>query len=161
TDGPSFTIRSGIPMDGPVFAFTPNGIGTYVVTAIVVDKDGGATAVSRTLTVTAVAVQGADLAVGGTMGSDIITVGPGRQAGSFKVSVGSTTQDNLSLSGTVRVYGLDGGDQITISAAPAGGLIVDGQGGADKYTVNFGQLGGIVTVNNSDAANVDQLTFNG
>jgi uncharacterized delta-60 repeat protein len=75
----------------------------------------------------------------GTAGNDIITVGPGSQVGTVKVTVNDgTVYDNL-----------------------AGRVVIDGDSGSDTYTVNFGAPAVTVTIVDSGTDGSDTLTVNG
>jgi VCBS repeat-containing protein len=100
---------------------------------------------------------GADLpVVRGTAGAHTITISS--LGGQIQVVVNGTALPLFSATGQLFVYGGDGLDTITVNAAPAGGLVLDGQGGGDAYTVNLGGLAGAVTVSDTGAA-VDQDTL--
>lgn len=109
---------------------------------------------------------GLDPTAVGTAGDDNITIGPGTQAGTLKVTVvnvnGTTTTDNLASSATMLVEGGGGNDTFTVTAAPAASLILDGGSGSDTYNVTFGTLiAGNVVVTDSGVSGTDTLTANG
>src|SRR5262249_19673664 len=106
-------------------------------------------------------VEGYGLSVGGTAGNDAISIDAGTQAGTLKVTVNGVVTDNVTVNGQVFVAGLGGDDTISVSAALAGGLILDGQGGSDSYTVNFGHLAGTVQVIDDGAVGTDTVTVRG
>lgn len=74
-----------------------------------------------------------------TQGDDTITVGPGTQAGTVKVTINNTTAyDNLAV-----------------------GVSIDGLGGSDAYTVNLGSTGRNVNIADTGTDGTDTLTVNG
>ncbi len=79
--------------------------------------------------------------VSGTTGNDVITIDPGTQPGTIKVTV-----NNLSPSDNL-----------------AGPVTIDGLDGSDTYTVNFGSTLPTGTINIADAGTTgsDTLTVNG
>jgi uncharacterized delta-60 repeat protein len=72
--------------------------------------------------------------VTGTNGNDNITVDPGTQAGTFKITFNGTPFDNL-----------------------AGPVYIDGGNGSDSYTVNFGNWAGPVTITDRGTSGGDNL----
>lgn len=96
-----------------------------------------------------------------TAGNDTLAIDPGTQAGTMKITVNGVVSDNVLVRGVVFVAGLGGDDTITVTAAPVGGVILDGQDGSDTYTVNLGALAGAVAITDSGTSDTDALTVNG
>ncbi len=76
--------------------------------------------------------------VEGTGGDDTITVGPGTQLGTVKVTINGVMSDNLD-----------------------GPVFIDGLNGSDSYTVNLGAPAVTVTITDTGTGGNDTLTVNG
>ena len=59
------------------------------------------------------------------------------------------------------VEGGGGNDTFTVTAAPAGSLILEGQDGSDSYDISFGNLAGTVVVADDGTSGTDQFTARG
>ncbi|VTR92440.1 Probable aggregation factor core protein MAFp3, isoform C OS=Cyanothece sp. CCY0110 GN=CY0110_08276 PE=4 SV=1: PKD [Gemmata massiliana] len=125
--------------------------GTYTVAVTATDKDGGVSAaVTRTVTVSALAVQDGAFVIGGTTDADTITVSPGAGAGSYIVTMLSPRPSGSELTiATVnpRTNGYDvdltiGGSHIGVftitSPEPVSRLEIYAQAGDDTVTVAGG-----------------------
>src|SRR5262249_47142166 len=80
--------------------------GTYTVTLTVQDDDGGVHATSETVTIVAVALQDdpdepgmTALAVGGTLGDDVVTLTPVGSAGAIEVTINGVSQGVFTPTG--------------------------------------------------------------
>ncbi len=121
--------------------------GTYTVGLTATDKDGDSGFASTSITITVVALQGNELVVGGTTGSDVILFTPaagdrvrvlidGESQGTFEgvgrvVAFGQAGDDVLLVAGLdlpAELYGGDGNDLLT---AGHGNAILDGDDGND------------------------------
>jgi hypothetical protein len=94
--------------------------GSYMVQVTATDKDGGTSGpVTQTVTVQVVQMQGADLAVGGTTGTDSISISPANPAGDLAVTVNKVTYLTYLASGT------------PVALHPTGHILVYAQAGVN------------------------------
>lgn len=100
-------------------------------------------------------------AVRGTVNADSISVSPGSESGTLKLTINGLISDNVNTSDPLLVLGFGALDTFTITAALANGMVIDGGEGADVYDVSFGQLAGTVNVVDSGTAGSDRLTVRG
>lgn len=100
---------------------------------------------STTIVISTVAQQGDDLAVGGTIDSDAISLQAGADT-TVVVDVNGQIFGPFHVPGKIYGYGLDGSDKFDVFVTGSGGLEIDGQGGADTYAFYFGNLARTVTV---------------
>jgi Ca2+-binding RTX toxin-like protein len=116
---------------GPTFSFTPDGAGTYGVSVRAADKDGGASdPATQTVEVTAAALEGDDLVVGGTSGPDVIVFVPG-DSGGVVVVVNGVSQGTFAPTGRLLAFGGEGDDWIVVSRAIHLSAWLDGGPGND------------------------------
>jgi hypothetical protein len=113
----------GILSTGSTLRLVPMAAGTYTVTVTMIDRDGGATIVSRDVGVAA--AEGVSLrddplrlgqqmvVIGGTGGDDIIQVNPGGGAPEIKVTLNGA-QYTFSGAGRVLAFGHAGNDTIQV-----------------------------------------------
>ena len=69
---------------------------------------------SGTAQITNVAVQGANLAVGGTSGNDFIDIKPDLDAGDVEVLLNNQSLGTFHVPGQVLIFGSDGDDRLTV-----------------------------------------------
>jgi titin len=139
---------SGVNVDH-VFATT----GTYTMAVTATDKDSGTSAVaSRTVTITAVALQTdacdptkTALVVGGTTGNDAILFNPGSGPGDVQVIVNGVSQGTFSPTGRIIAYGQGGDDDIQVAGSLSLSAWLYGGDGNDRLQGGAGHdvlLGG-------------------
>jgi len=102
--------------------------GTYTVRVTATDKDNAVSAASTQQVLVQVAqMQGEDLAVGGTPGTDTITLTPANAAGDISVVVNKVSWGNFRLSpttGHILVYAQSGlNDMVRLVSSRIGGTI--------------------------------------
>lgn len=133
-DGTTFDTEA----TGANTSHTFDAADTYTVALKVTDDDGQSTIDTATVTITAAGIVNGDLVVGGTSGTDIITIGSGA-GGSTTVTTGGTTT-TYSPTGRIIVYGGDSADLIIVSSSVtrsteihggAGNDVIQGGGGSD------------------------------
>jgi uncharacterized delta-60 repeat protein len=150
-----------INADG-TFTYTPaadyTGLDSFTYQAS--DGVNGSNVSTVSLTVAPAVLQGNDLLVGGTTGNDTFVLSS-PAPGQVQVIRNGTPLGTFVVTGQVRVFGGAGDDNFTVTAAPAGGIVIDGQEGSDTYTVDFGDLAGAVMVQDGGSAVTDALTVNG
>jgi hypothetical protein len=118
------------------FSFTPTSPGTYPVTLTWTDKAGNTGSATQTVQVIGVVMQGGNLYIAGTNGSDIINVN-GANPANVIVSVNGKTTSGYNVSkGRVVIYTLDGNDFVNLS----GRVDAEVHLGSGKDTV-LGSLG--------------------
>ncbi|HUG91797.1 MAG TPA: hypothetical protein VML55_13245, partial [Planctomycetaceae bacterium] len=122
-------IGSGSGVD---FGLIPAVAGEYLLVYSVADDDGGQTTTSRALSVSSVAMQGGDLVVGGTTGNDVITFGPGDNAGDIEVIVNGSSLGVYQPTGRLVAFGQDGNDVIEVSGSIGLPAWLYGDGGNDS-----------------------------
>jgi Ca2+-binding RTX toxin-like protein len=100
---------------GSVWEHTFTGAGSFVIQVAAKDKDGGigATA-SHTVAISAIALQGDTLVIGGTDANDIILVHPGGGRDGIKVHLNGAVQTFTDVERVV-VFGQDGNDLIQVT----------------------------------------------
>lgn len=108
-DGPA----AGVPL-----AHAYAAAGTYTVRVTATDKDGGVSAVAtHTVTVSAARLAGGVLTIGGTAGTDRITLRPADRYGNVSVVVNGTTVGTFRPTARVVVYGGAGDDTVELLTA--------------------------------------------
>ncbi|MFO0937166.1 MAG: PKD domain-containing protein [Gemmataceae bacterium] len=116
---------------GSGFSFTPPAVGNYVVTYTVTDKDGGTKSTSQTLTVTATAIIGGVLYVGGTSQDDEIELS--RSGSNIRVEIENLTCTTYLMPAVgvtkVVVYALAGNDEVEVDECGWGTLPTEQYGG--------------------------------
>lgn len=132
---------TGVSRTGPTFSFIPTEAGTYVVTLILTDDDGGSGAVSRSIAVAAAtgAVLLPDpcnpgqtmLLVGGTNGDDKILVNPGGGAPEIKVKINHDQSTFVGVSRIV-IYANGGADDVQIAGGMGLPVMAFGGTGDDR-----------------------------
>ena len=138
-----------------------------VATGVAVQQDGKIIVVGYTLRPNgnynfAVArLEGVDPTAVGTAGDDSITIAPGTQSGTLKVTVNGVVTDNQPTNATMLIEGGGGNDTFTVTAAPAASLILAGQGGSDTYDISFSNLSGTVVVADDSDTGTNQLIARG
>lgn len=165
-DGTSSTatgMASGVPAS---HTFTASG--TYAVRAYATDKDGAeGAATTFTVTVTAVALQGTDLVVGGTTGADTISLRAANATDGVRVVIGGQDLGTYTPTGQIilfaqagndavsfqtlkvgkntyrvdqplQLFGGDGNDQLN-AANSGGAAVLSGEAGADTLTGGSGR----------------------
>jgi uncharacterized delta-60 repeat protein len=116
-DGTTSATVTG-PGSGVTFKKTYTTTGTFTPWAYITDKDGATSqgAAAATVSVVPAAVVGGTLYVGGTTGTDTITVTPANTSGGLTVvRNGTTLSGTFTPTGDVVVYGQAGNDSITIN----------------------------------------------
>ncbi|HET9218893.1 MAG TPA: PKD domain-containing protein, partial [Terriglobia bacterium] len=119
--------------------------GVYTVTLSIRDDDGGLTAVTKTVTVTAAALQvdpcdpnKTALVVGGTAADDTIHFSPGGNSGDIVVHINGVSQGVFRPTGHIIVYGQAGDDDIQV----AGSIVLEawlfGDAGNDRLKSGAG-----------------------
>jgi Ca2+-binding RTX toxin-like protein len=89
--------------------------GRYTVTVTATDKDNASSpSASHTISIVAVQMQGDDLVIGGTTGSESIAVTPGPKD-TVKARVGGVSLGTFSPTGKIVVYGQAGDDKIRVA----------------------------------------------
>ncbi len=108
---------SGTPA-GHVFTAS----GSYTVKVWATDTDGlqSTQPASMTVSVTAVAMQGGNLIVGGTTGADTIVIKPADTAGDLAVTVNGAAQGSYHPTGQIVVYAQAGDDHVQLQTAKIG-----------------------------------------
>lgn len=112
----------------------------------------------------AMGMEGDDLVIMGTSGTDHITINYGGSPGDVEVMIGDDVWGSwgtYTVLGQVKVFGFEGSDTLTLSGTGLGGVKIDGGVGDDEYTVNFGNLAGLVTISDSGTSAIDTLLVNG
>ena len=130
---------------GIKFKFVPTISGSHEVVLSVVDDSGSQTTIRRTLTVTAVELQGNNLVVGGTTGADAIEFSNGEMPGEIEVTVNGESLGLYQPSGRLVAYGQDGNDEIVVSASTSLPAWLYGDAGNDRLKGGHGNdilLGG-------------------
>jgi uncharacterized delta-60 repeat protein len=96
--------------------------GSYTVKVWATDKDGASSTQPGTLTVTvtAAALQGGDLIVGGTPGNDAIVLAPADQSGTIKVTVNGATVGTYVPTGQIVIYAQAGDDNVQLQSTKFG-----------------------------------------
>jgi len=90
--------------------------GTFTVNVTATDKDGGVSnPASFVIPITTLAVQGNDLAVGGTSGDDVIAVTLGPAAGDVEVTVNNNGPVTFHMTGQLLVFGSAGNDELRVN----------------------------------------------
>jgi Ca2+-binding RTX toxin-like protein len=100
--------------------------GTYVVTLTVRDKDGGLMSLTRTVTISAVALQPdpvnpgqTALVVGGTTANDTIIFSPQGNGGDIQVTINGVSQGVYHPTGRIIAFGQAGDDDIEVAGSIA------------------------------------------
>jgi titin len=106
-------------------------LGTFTVSVTATDLDPGtsslgtSSAVSQTISVQQVMMEGNSLAVGGTLGNDTITLSPADTTGDITVNLNGTTSFNGVTTFTptdhILVYGQSGNDTIQLASTKIAG----------------------------------------
>lgn len=128
-DGSPYTLPVGTVTDQASFSFVPTDSGNYVVSLTATDDDGGVSnTATKTVVVSAVAMQGNNLVVGGTTGNDTIVfspapigVGKGKPKGKptfgVRVTVNGQDMGTFQPTGAVIAYGQEGNDNIQVAGS--------------------------------------------
>ena len=127
-DGSPFSPST--PTDQAGFSFTPTDNGNYTVSLTVTDDDGGAGNVTHATSVTAVAVQGTTLVVGGTTDRDKIVILNGPNAGELKVKIDWVLIGTYTAN-DILVFAQAGNDVVAISGQVSADATVFGGDGRD------------------------------
>ncbi len=132
---------SGFATNETALNFVPAEPGTYTVTLTVADKDGGVTAVYRTVVVGATPgmtlLPGGRLVIVGTSGNDEIKVNPGGGASEIKVKLNGTQQTFAGVTEIV-IYANAGNDDVQIVGGIQLLVIVFGGAGNDRIRSGSG-----------------------
>jgi uncharacterized delta-60 repeat protein len=96
--------------------------GSYTVKVSATDKDGlqSTQPASTAISVTAAALQGGDLVVGGTTGADTIVIKPADTAGDLAVVINGATVGTYKPTGQIVVYAQAGNDAVHLQTAKFG-----------------------------------------
>lgn len=127
-DGSPFSPST--PTDQAGFSFTPTDNGNYTVNLTVTDDDGGAGNDTHATSVTAVAVQGTTLVVGGTTDRDKIVILNGPNAGELKVKIDWVLIGTYTAN-DILVFAQAGNDVVAISGQVSADATVFGGDGRD------------------------------
>jgi CSLREA domain-containing protein len=140
----------------------PSGTDTYVISVSATMMYGGTGYGSLTVRVSRVAVQGTDLAIGGTSGNDTYLLNAAGTGG-VSVTFNGTSLGTFTPTGFVRIFDLNGGDDTyTINSTGAAGLSITDRGGHDTYTINSMGAAGVSIVDNfDDSVEGDTYTISG
>jgi Ca2+-binding RTX toxin-like protein len=119
-DGSAQTVSG--PSEQPVdHTFVSSG--TYLVRVSATDKDGGVSSIAQQyISITAVAMQGGDLVVGGTAGNDNINLKVASVSGALKVTIGGSVQGTFNPSDRILVYAQGGTDTVKLETAKFQGV---------------------------------------
>jgi Ca2+-binding RTX toxin-like protein len=117
---------------GTKFEFIPTISGSHEVVLSLADDDGGQIVIRRVLTVTAVALQGNDLVVGGTTGEDAIEFSAGEMPGEIEVIVNGESLGIYQPTGRLVAYGQGGNDEIVVAASNSLPASLYGNAGNDR-----------------------------
>jgi ribosomal protein L35AE/L33A/urease beta subunit len=116
-DGTTQSVNGPGSLAQATHVFT--GAGTFTVSVTATDKDGATgLAVTQTVQVDLVQLQGGDLVVGGSAGDDTIVLRPADAAGAVQVTWNGVDLGAFNPTGKVLVYGGDGNDTIQLAALP-------------------------------------------
>ncbi len=141
TKGGQSVDLTGIATSGTAFSYVPAEAGTYVVTLTATDKDGGATSVSRSVAVAAVAgitlLPGGLLVIVGTDAADDIKVNPGGGAPDIKVKMNGAQQTFVGVTRIV-IYANGGNDTVQIVGGITLPVTVFGGAGNDNIKAGGG-----------------------
>jgi Ca2+-binding RTX toxin-like protein len=89
--------------------------GSVVVRVTVADKDGGVSpAATQAVAISAAAMQGDTLVVGGTTGADAIQVAPSGTGGAVAVTINGASLGVFQPTGRIVVYAQSGDDTVTL-----------------------------------------------
>jgi len=121
--------KNGLPYasgTGATGSYLPDEISDYVITATASDQNGGISPPAGVaVQITAVALQGQDLAVGGTSGDDVIeisfSVDPGHPV---QVVLNGSTLWNSPVVGQILVFGADGNDELRVNGTEIDDLAI-------------------------------------
>ncbi len=140
-DGVTIALHSSTDDGALTPTHTYAAPGTYVVHAVLRDKDGGSTTSTRQVTVGKVGLvtdpsnsDKTELVVQGTSGADNIQLIAGATAGSVKVFIGGVSQGTFTPTGHLLVNGNAGNDTISIASGIKTPAIVLGGAGNDTIT---------------------------
>lgn len=146
TSAGSVTESNGSGTFNGSHVFTASG--TYTVTCTITDKDGGATTLSQTITVSAVLVEndpvfgGTMLAIGGATGNNKIDVKANKGGRNLKVTVNGVTTDVADTFGRIVVFTQGGNNNVQFAKdvtnpafvyGGAGNDVIVGGGGPDVF----------------------------
>src|SRR6185369_5013405 len=110
-DGTTQTVQG--PGSGVQVSHVYTDAGSYTPSVTATDKDSATgPAVSQTVAIVSVELQGGDLVVGGTTGDDHITIQPVDANGTVDVVINGQDQGTFVPTGKVVVYGQAGNDLI-------------------------------------------------
>jgi len=129
--------------------------GNYVVVVRAIDDDGGESSISQTVFVSVVAMQGVDLAVGGTTVDDHIHFTPGTNAGDIEVALNGVSLGTFQPSGRLLAFGQAGDDNIQVAGSISLSAWLYGVAGDDRlkggdgHDVLLGGTGGDLLVGGS------------
>jgi hypothetical protein len=107
-----------------------SGTGKFTIKVTATDKDGGvSTSASSALTVSTVKMEAdiinpslTDLAIGGSVGNDTITVSPADSVGNLNVNFNGSSLGNFKPTGKILIYGQSGNDTIQLTAKKISGI---------------------------------------
>jgi Ca2+-binding RTX toxin-like protein len=140
-NGDPFTLPAGAVTDQPTFSFTPTDTGSYVVSFTVTDNAGASTTATQTVTVKAVAIEGDDLYVGGTLRSDHIVFVPnpvkvpgqhGKPEMGVKVLINGVSQGTFAFPGAIVGFGQAGNDNFQVAGSIKHNTFLFGDAGNDR-----------------------------
>lgn len=151
-NGSAVTLPEGTVTSAKTFTFTPSTNGNYVISVTVTDDDDGPASATLPVTVSAVAMQGADLAVSGTAGNDTIVFTPapiksttpgsphgkgkpaitGKPTMGVQVLINGVSQGVFQPTGSLIAMGLDGDDNIQVAGGIRLNTVLLGGAGNDR-----------------------------
>ncbi|MEX0613176.1 MAG: PKD domain-containing protein, partial [Pirellulales bacterium] len=114
------------------FGFIPTETGAYEVSFTVSDDDGGTHTAIQSVNVTAYALQGSDLVVGGTLGDDRINFKPGDHPGEILVSMNGVSHGPFTPTGRLVAFGQAGDDELEAAGSITLAAWLYGDAGNDR-----------------------------
>ncbi|MEI8376153.1 MAG: FG-GAP-like repeat-containing protein [Planctomycetota bacterium] len=166
-DGTATSYQSSTSPSTQTHLFVAKG--TYSVVATVRDDDNGQT--DSPTKVVSVLPAGLvpnptnpalmDLLVGGSMGSDVITVQPGSAPGRVRVVIAGELDQEFTPTGDIKIAGQAGADSITVAAGLSRPVFVYGGDGADSIYVNGSSAASPVTVSGDAGDDVIRIATSG
>ncbi len=126
-DGSTQTVLG--PASGVTVAHVYTAAGSDTVSVTATDQDGGTSpAATTSVAIAAVALEGGDLYVSGTTGTDTILVQPADANGTIDVVINGQDQGTFVPTGQVVVYGQAGDDTIQLGAISLPAMLFAGTG---------------------------------